>query len=204
MKFNSRQSDTVRRSRKNTIVSRINFALQISRAICTVVFTNGKTFDANIFTSRLVRTSRFCNFMRGHALPLSLTKVLRLAQISPLPAQHPARRSRNGRTATCKTSRETSHAVIARLLGDGHATATAAMPVICQDGSQANRPRDRARPRRNSRDISQDSRAAGVRLAATRSKQHLASGLQEACQSIATITPKNYEPNKPNPNNTRS
>jgi hypothetical protein len=136
--FHSQRSCDVNRTRKNANTVTFGFASEFPSSICTVVFTNGKNFGANIFTSRCSHTSRLCHFRYGHALPLSQAKVFRPAHSSPVIAQHPARRSRNGRAASRKTSGETSRAMTTQLPGNVRAVATAMPATLRQDDSQDN------------------------------------------------------------------
>ena len=136
MKFNSRHPGRERSVRKNAIAGTIHFAFRISRAYCTVTFTPGENFGANIFKSQFSSSSLVCNFMREHALPLILIRILRFANNSPVNQQHPARRSSHVRESAGKTSGEISRGKLAPLPGNGRAITTAMPPTIRQDDSQ--------------------------------------------------------------------
>jgi hypothetical protein len=138
--FNSRQSGDARRTRKNENASTFNFASQIAPSICTVAFTKREKSDAKIFKSRFSRWSLICNFRHRHALPLVKTRFLRLAKISPLAARSPARRSRDRRAISGKTTGEISRVMSAHRPGNGRTVATAMPPNVRQDGSQDNLP----------------------------------------------------------------
>ena len=107
--FHSKQSNCARRARKNENAGTFNFASQIASSICTVAFTKCEKFDATIFTSRCSRTAVSYRFRGGQALLLVGTRFLRLANNSPMIQRSPARRSRNGRELSGKTSGEMSH-----------------------------------------------------------------------------------------------
>ncbi len=75
-------------------------------------------------------------FYMRHALPLVKTRFLRLANFSPLAARSPARRSRDGRA----TSGKTSGAISAQRPGNGRAVVTAMPPNVRRDDTQDNLP----------------------------------------------------------------
>jgi hypothetical protein len=106
--FHSRQLDCARRACKNEKSVTFNFTSRIASSICTVVFTKREKFGATIFTSRRSRLSLVCIFRQGHALPLNFVRFLRLANSSPMIQRSPARRSRNVREPSGKTSGEMS------------------------------------------------------------------------------------------------
>jgi len=109
--FHSRRSDCARRARKNENASAFNFTSQIASSICTVAFTKREKSDAIIFTSRCSRTAVSYRFRGGQALPLSFVRFLRLANGSSKNRRRPARRSRNGRESSGKTSGEMSRPI---------------------------------------------------------------------------------------------
>ena len=102
--FHSRQSDCARRARKNENAGTFNFVSQIALPICTVMHTKRVKTNATIFKSRCSRTVVCYRFYRVDALPLSLAKVLRLANGSSKIARSPARRSRDVHTTSGKFS----------------------------------------------------------------------------------------------------
>ena len=136
--FHSRQSDSDRRTRKNENTGTLNFTSQIARSICTVRHTKRVEPDATIFKSRCSRTVLRYRFDRVEALPLVRTRILRLAQISPLDTRSPARRPRDGREISGKTSGEISRRKSESCPGNGRAVATAMPPTVQQGGSQDN------------------------------------------------------------------
>jgi hypothetical protein len=138
--FHSRQTDCDRRARKNENTGTVNFITQIAPSICTVRHTKRVKPDATIFMSRCSRTVLCYRFDRVEALPLVSTRFLRLAKSSPKTARSPARRSRDGREPSGKTSGEISRAISAQLPGNSRATATAMPPDGRADDSQANLP----------------------------------------------------------------
>jgi hypothetical protein len=136
--FHSHQSDCVRRARKNENAGTINFTSQIASSICTVTFTKRVEIGATIFKSRCSRTVVCYRFDRVEALPLVWTRFLRLANSSPKTARSPARRSRDVRETSGKTTGEISRVTSAQLLGNGWAITAAMQPSVRQDDSQDN------------------------------------------------------------------
>jgi hypothetical protein len=136
--FHSQQSDCARRTRKNENTGTFNLTSQIAPSICTVVFTKCEKSHVTIFTSRCSRTSLFCIFRQGQALPLSQAKVFRLAHISPIIARSPARRSSDGCEPSGKTSGKLSRVMSAQCPGNGRSVAAAMPPSVRQDGLQDN------------------------------------------------------------------
>jgi len=110
--FHSRRSDCARRARKNENAGTFNFTSQIAPSICTVAFTKCEKSDATIITSRCSRTAVSYRFRGGQALPLSFVRFLRLANGSSKNRRSPARRSRNGRESSGKTSGEMSRPIL--------------------------------------------------------------------------------------------
>ena len=80
------------------------------------------------------------SFYTREALPLVKTRFLRLAKISPLSARSPARRSRDGRATSGKTSGAISRVVSDQSPGNGRAVATAMPPTVRRDDTQDNLP----------------------------------------------------------------
>ena len=138
--FHSRQTDCDRHARKNENTGTLNFTSQIAPSICTVRHTKRVKTNAAIFKSRCSRTVLCYRFDRVEALPLVWTRILRLAQISPLEARSPARRPHDDREISGKTSGEISRVMSAQLPGNSRATATAMPPDGRADNSQANLP----------------------------------------------------------------
>jgi len=138
--FHSRQTDCDRRARKNENTGTSNFTSQIAPSICTVMFTKRVKTNATIFKSRCSRTVLCYRFDRVEALPLVWTRFLRLTNSSPKIARNPARRSRDGREPSGKTSGEISRVISAQCPGNGRTVATA-MPLNARrDDSQDNLP----------------------------------------------------------------
>ena len=138
--FLSRQSDCDRHARKNENTGTLNFTSKIARSICTVRHTKRVKPDATIFKSQCSWKSLDGHFIQKEALPLVKTRFLRLANSSPKTARSPARRSRDGRAATGKTTDEISRVISAQLPGNSRATATAMPPDGRADDSQDNLP----------------------------------------------------------------
>jgi hypothetical protein len=134
--FHSRQSGDARRTRKNENADTLNFASQIPPSICAVMHTKHDKRGATIFKSLCKRTAVSKCFYRVEALPLVKTRFLRLANSSPKTVRSPARRSRDSRA----TSGKTSDAISAQLPGNSRTTATAMPPDGRADDSQDNFP----------------------------------------------------------------
>ena len=138
--FHSRQPDRARPVHTKANIGTFNFASQIASPICTVMHTKCVKPDATIFKSRCSRTVVCYRFYRVEALPLVSTRFLRLANSSPKIARSPARRSRDGRATSGKTSGKISRVISAQRPSNGRAAATAMLPTVCQDDSQDNLP----------------------------------------------------------------
>jgi hypothetical protein len=134
--FHSRQTGCDRHARKNENTGTLNFTSQISPSICTVRHTNRVKTNATIFKSRCSRTVLCYRFDRVEALPLVLTRFLRLANSSPKTARSPARRSRDSRA----TSGKTTGAISAQRPGNGRAVAAAIPTSVRKDDWQDNLP----------------------------------------------------------------
>jgi hypothetical protein len=80
------------------------------------------------------------SFYTREALPLVWTRFLRLAHISPMVARSPARRSRDGRATSGKTTGEISRVISAQRPGNGRTVTTAMPPDGRTDDSQDNLP----------------------------------------------------------------
>jgi len=134
--FHSSQPDCDRHARKYENASTVNFITQIAPSICTTMNTKRVKTDATIFKSRCSRTVMCYRLDRVQALPLVKTRFLRLANSSPKTARNPAKRSRDGRA----TSGKTSGAISAQRPGNGRTVATAMPPSVRKDDSQDNLP----------------------------------------------------------------
>jgi hypothetical protein len=104
------------------------------------MFTKRDKSSATIFKSRCSRTVLCYRFDRVEALPLSQLRFFRLAICSPMVARSPARRLRDGRETSGKTSGEMSRVMPAQCPGNGRSVATAMPPNVRQDDSQDNLP----------------------------------------------------------------
>jgi hypothetical protein len=134
--FHSRQSGNARRTRKNENTGPLNFPSHIPPSICAVMHTKHDKRGATIFKSLCKRMAVSKCFYRVEALPLVKTRFLRLANSSPKTARSPARRSRDGRA----TSGKTSGAISAQRPGNGRTVAMAMPPSVRKDDSQDNLP----------------------------------------------------------------
>jgi hypothetical protein len=138
--FHLRQPDRGRRVRKNANADTFNFKAQIPPSICAVMHTKHDKSDATIFKSLCKRTVVSKCFYTREALPLVWTRFLRLANSSPKTARSPARRSRDSRETSGRTTGENSHAMSAQRPGNGRAVATAMPSNTRQADSQDNLP----------------------------------------------------------------
>ena len=136
--FYFRQPDRARPAHKKVNASTANFTSQIAPSICAVMHTKHDKRGATIFKSRCSRTVLCYRFDRVEALPLVWTRILRLAQISPLEARSPARRPHDDREISGKTSGEISRRKSESCPGNGRAVATAMPPDVRQGDSQDN------------------------------------------------------------------
>ncbi len=109
--FHPRQSDCARRARKNENSGMFNFTSQIAPLICAVIFTKHVKHDATIFKSRCSRMVMCYRLHTKQALLLSFVRFLRLANGSSKFQRSPARRSRNGRESSGKTTGEMSRSL---------------------------------------------------------------------------------------------
>jgi hypothetical protein len=134
--FHPQQSNRGRCVRKNANVNTFNFTSQIAPPICAVMHTEHDRSDATIFKSLCKRMAVSKCFYRVEALPLVWTRFLRLANSSPKTARSPARRSRDGRA----TSGKTSGAISAQRPGNSRVTAAAMPPSVRKDDWQDNLP----------------------------------------------------------------
>jgi hypothetical protein len=138
--FHSRQSDSVRLAHKNENADIFNFISQIASSICTVTFTNCIKPDATFFKSLCSRMAVCYRFYTKQALPLNFVRILRLANSSPKTARSPARRSRDSRETSGRTTGEISRVMSAQLPGNGRTVATAMPLNVRQDDSQDGSP----------------------------------------------------------------
>jgi hypothetical protein len=138
--FHSSQSDCDRHARKNENAGTVNFITQIAPSICTAMNTKRVKTDATIFKPRCSRTGMCYRLDRVQALPLSQLRFFRLAICSPMVARSPARRLRDGRETSGKTSGEMSRVMPAQCPGNGRSVTTAMPPNVRQDDSQDNLP----------------------------------------------------------------
>ena len=138
--FHPQQSDCGRCVRQKAGQAHFKFTSRIAPPNCTVMFTKREKSGATIFKVRCKSTSLNLHFIRWQALPLVKTRFLRLANSSPKTARSPARRSRDGRATSGKTSGEISRVISAQCPGNGRAVATAMPPNVRQDDSQDNLP----------------------------------------------------------------
>jgi hypothetical protein len=138
--FYSRQRDCARPACKKANANTFNFTSQIAPSICTVIRTKRVKRDATIFKSRCSRTVLCYRFDRVEALPLVSTRFLRLANSSPKTARSPARRSRDGRATSGRTTGEISRVMSAQRPGNGRTVAAAMPSNVRQDNSQDGSP----------------------------------------------------------------
>jgi hypothetical protein len=117
-------------------------ALQINVTNCTAklraqVHEARKIQCNNVSSMAQKHDCKYC-FYAKQALPLSRAKVLQLANGSPVIARIPARRSRNVRDTTGKTSGEMSRVIVAPCPRNRRAAAGVLSPDGRRDDSQDN------------------------------------------------------------------
>ena len=117
-------------------------ALQIHAMNCTIKLHGNFHEARKIVRNNLQRAVQTyaaeCQFYTSQAEPLSWLRFLRLAQISPKVARSPARRARDVRETSGKTTGEISRHKSEPRLGGGPALATAMPPSVRPDDSQDN------------------------------------------------------------------
>jgi hypothetical protein len=138
--FHSRRSGDARRTCKNENTGILNFTSQISPSICVVRHTKHDKRGATILKLLCKRTVVCKCFYRVEALPLVWTRFLRLAKSSPKTARSPARRSRDGRATSGKTTGKISRVMSAQRPGNGRTVATAMPTSVRKDDWQDNLP----------------------------------------------------------------
>jgi hypothetical protein len=111
-------------------------------------FHEARKIWCNHFQRALQEHVNEWSFYTREALPLVKTRILRLAQISPLDIRSPARQPRDGREISGKTSAGISCAMSAQLPGNGRSVAKSMPP----DGWRDNRRRAERFPVGNRRD----------------------------------------------------
>jgi hypothetical protein len=138
--FHSRQSGDARRTRKNENADTFNFASQIPPPNLHSHGHEARKIVCNNFSSWCNHKVQCYRFNEVQALPLVKTRFLRLANSSPKTARSPARRSRDVRATSGKTTGEISRVISAQRPGNSRATATAMPPDCRADDSQDNLP----------------------------------------------------------------
>ena len=134
--FHSRQSDCGRRVQKMANAATFNFT---PPNLHSHVHEARKIW-CNHFQRALQEHVNEWSFYTREALPLVRTRFLRLANSSPKTARSPARRSRDGRATSGKTTGAISRLISAQLPGNGRAVATAMPPTVRRDDTQDNLP----------------------------------------------------------------
>jgi hypothetical protein len=180
----SRQPDCAQRDHKMATASTFNFTSQTVSSICSVAFTKREKSDAIIFKSRYSRTIVGYRLDMPYALPLSPLRFSRFANCSPMVTRSPARRSRNGREATDKTSGEMSRVMSAQLPSNSRKVAVAIPLDDRRDNSQ-----DNLRCAGLGRAMAVQETCETTRnLAAQRSMQYLASCSPESHRQLLAMT----------------
>jgi hypothetical protein len=138
--FHSRQSDCGRGVRKNANAS----SFQIHVTNCTTKLRaqvhEARKIQCNIYSSWCNHKVQCYRFNEVQALPLVKTRFLRLANSSPKTARSPARRARDGRETSGRTTGEISRVMSAQRPPNGRTVAAAMPPNARQDDSQDNLP----------------------------------------------------------------
>jgi hypothetical protein len=138
--FHFQQPGCGRRVHKKAIAGPFNFASRIPPSIRAAMHTKRDKSIATVFKSLCKRTAVSKCFYRVEALPLVITRFLRLTKSSPKLARSPARRSRDGRETSDKKSGEISRVTSTQRPGNGPTVVTAMPPNVRQDDSQDNLP----------------------------------------------------------------
>ncbi len=134
--FHSRRSDCGRRVQKMANAATFNFTPRITPPNLHGHVHEARKIRCNNAPSTVQAHITKLSFYTSQALPLVKTRFLRLANSSPKTARSPARRSRDGRATSGKTSGEIS----AQRPGNGRTVATAMPPSVRKDDSQDNLP----------------------------------------------------------------
>jgi len=138
--FHSRQSDCGRRVRQKADANAFQIHVTNFTTKLHGDFHEARKNVCGKFQGAVQEHVNEWSFYTREALPLVKTRFLRLADSSPKTARSPARRSRDGRAATGKTTDEISRVISAQLPGNSRATATAMPPDGRADDSQDNLP----------------------------------------------------------------
>ena len=157
-------------SAKMANASTFKFTSRIAPPNCTAHVHEARKIQCNNFQSTVQAHVIELSFYAEQALPLVRTRFLRLANSSPKTARSPARRSRDGRETSGKTSGEISRVISAQRPGNGRAVATAMPPDV--------------RARRLARQLA---------LRRTWTRHVRAGNLRDDSPQISTMTFKNYE-----------
>jgi hypothetical protein len=138
--FHPQQSDCGRRVQKMANAATFNFTPQVTPSNLHSHVHETRKIVCNNVSSTVRLQIVDSHFLEIEALPLVKTRFLRLANSSPKTAQSPARRSRDGRATSSKTSGKTSGGISAQRPGNGRAVATAIPPDGRAGDSQDNLP----------------------------------------------------------------
>jgi hypothetical protein len=138
--FRPQQSDHARCVRKKAYAGTLQIHVTNCAAKLHSHFHEARKIVCNNLSSAVQAHVMELPLYAKQALPLVKTRFLRLANSSLKTARSPARRSRDGRAATGKTTDEISRVISAQLPGNSRATATAMPPDGRADDSQDNLP----------------------------------------------------------------
>ncbi len=136
--FRSRQSDCGRRVQKMANASTFNFTSGIAPSNLRAHVHEARKIQCNSAQGTVQAHIIELSFYTEQALPLVWTRILRLAQISPLDARSPARRPRDDCQISGKTSGAISRRKSALCADNGRAVTTATPSNVRQVGSQDN------------------------------------------------------------------
>jgi hypothetical protein len=138
--FHPQQSDHARCVRKKAYAGKLQIRVTNCAAKLHSHFHEARKIVCNNLSSSVQTHVMELPIYAKQALPLVKTRFLRLANSSPKTARSPARRTRDGRATSGKTTGEISHAMSAQRPGNGRATANAMPPDGRTDDSQDNLP----------------------------------------------------------------
>jgi len=138
--FRPQQSDHARYVRKKAYAGTLQIHVTKCAAKLHSHFYEARKIVCNNLSSTVQAHVMELLLYAKQALPLVKTRFLRLAISSPKTARSPARRSRDCRETSGKTTGKMSRAIFAQRPGNGRSVATAMPPDGRTDDSQDNLP----------------------------------------------------------------
>ena len=138
--FRPQQSGRVRCASKKAYAGKLQIRVTNCAAKLHSHFHEARKIVCNNLSSAVQAHVMELPLYAEQALPLVKTRFLRLANSSPKTARNPARRSRDGRATSGRTTGEISRVTSAQRPGNGRTVATAMPLNVRQDDSQDNLP----------------------------------------------------------------